>query len=212
MVQPVVLRPEELVPDRPFTNPATMMNDVTTLRFMVDQLCLYLEDPQRFADLPRPIVVHQPGRHDWLYRLIIARPEHLRQPGECTFVGFLGDRRPEVDVSMADEFDQMLVAEIPSFPRLLSYCSLALVSGNFSNLVIFADPEAKGHWSRSMAHAQAAQTLAPEYYRSVKLYNGRLPAGIQDSQALQLTRVKYYEYGAAVPWHAVRELQTGRAA
>lgn len=211
MMQPVVLKPEEVVQDRPFVHPAQIDTDVTNLRFMVDQLCLFLENPKWYAHLPRPVMVHRPGRRNWIYRLIVPRPQQLLQPGELTFVGFLGDRRPDADLGMADEFDRTLIAEIPTYPGLLSYCSLALVSGNFSNLVVFANPEAKAHWSKSLAHAQAAQKLAPHYYRSIKLYNGVLPAGVADSGALRLTCVKYYAYGPAAPWRAIRQLEAVEA-
>lgn len=203
------LKPKEVVRDRPFTNPDRIVNDVNTLRFMVDQLCLFLENRQLYANLPPPIIVHYPSRDNWFYRLVITRPEILLQPNELAFVGFLGHRREDANLELADEFDKILVNEFPDYPGLLSYCTMALVSGDFCNLVIFTDTSVKEKWSRSMAHEQAVRKLSPDYYVSIKLYNGKLPGGIADSRALQLTRIKYYDYQVNPRWHAVREFSKG---
>lgn len=203
------LKPKEVVRDRPFTNPDRIVNDVNTLRFMVDQLCLFLENHHLYANLSPPIIVHQPNRDNWFYRLVIARPELLLQPCELAFVGFLGHRRDDANLELADEFDAMLVNEIPDYPGLLCYSTMAMVSGDFSNLVIFTDASVKEKWSRSKAHAQAVRKLSPDFYISIKLYNGKLPGGIVDSRALQLTRIKYYDYQSNPRWHAVREFTNG---
>ncbi|MGD2049386.1 MAG: hypothetical protein PVH03_07825, partial [Chloroflexota bacterium] len=185
----LTLKPTEVVLDRPFTNPDRIVNDVNTLRFMVDQLCLFLEN-HHFKDNPSsPIIVHRPSRDNWFYRLVIARPEILVQPGELSIVGFLGHRREDANLELADEFDQILVNEIPDYPGLLSYSTMALVSGDFSNLVIFTDTSVKEQWSRGKAHEQAVRKLSPDFYVSIKLYNGKLPGGLADSRSLQLTRI-----------------------
>lgn len=203
----LTLKPTEVVQARPFTNPDRIANDVNTLRFMVDQLCLFLENNHFNTNQSSPIIVHQPSRDNWFYRLVIARPEILVQPGELAFVGFLGHRREDANLELADEFDQILVNEIPDYPGLLSYSTMALVSGDFSNLVIFTDNSVKEQWSKSKAHEQAVRKLSPDFYVSIKLYNGQLPGGLADSRALQLTRIKYYDYRVQPRWHAVREFQ-----
>lgn len=209
MAQVPTLKPTEIVRDRPFTNPDRIDNDVNTLRFMVDQLRLFLENQHLYANLSPPIIVHRPSRNNWYYRLIIAHPEELLLPRELSFVGFLGHRREDANLELADEFDKILVNEIPDYPGLLSYSTMALLSGDFSNLVIFTDTSVKEQWSQSKAHEQAVRKLSPDFYVSIKLYNGRLPGGIADSCALQLTRIKYYDYQVNPRWHAVREFSNG---
>ena len=203
MDQVTILGPAEVVGDRPFTHPDHIRTDVNTLRHMVDQLCLFLDRAK--ADIAdRPILTHQPDRRNWIYRLLLARPKRLIVPGRLSFVGFLGQRLPDADTVAANEFDEILLDEIPEYPGLLSYSTMALVSGNYSNLVVFSDPDVKEQWSRSKAHAQAVRKLAPDYYSSVSLYNGVLPAGIFDSNALDLTRIKYFDYQSKPLWRAVR--------
>lgn len=209
MDQILTLKPTEIVRARPFTNPERIVYDVNTLRFMVDQLCLFLEDQNHYASRKSPIITHQPNRNNWYYRLIVAQPEILSQPGELAFVGFLGHRRKDANLKLGDEFDEILVGEIPDYPGLLSYSTMAMLSGDFSNLVIFADVSVKEQWSQSKAHEQAVKRLSPEYYLSIKLYNGHLPGGIADSRALQVTRIKYFDYQDNPRWHAVRELPSG---
>jgi hypothetical protein len=204
MDQATTLRPTEVVENRPFTNPDHITRDVTTVRFMVDQLCLFLENRHLYSDMPLPIIVHQPSREKWLYRLVITRPERLIRPSELTFVGFLGQSSEDADPELASEFDEILVDEFPDYPGLLSYSTMALVSGEFSNLVVFTNPSIKGEWSNSKAHDQAVRKLAPDYYQWIKLYNGKLPGGIFDSNGLQLTRIKYFDYQVTPMWRAVR--------
>lgn len=209
--EPVVtLQPADVLQNRPFTHPNHIVGDVNSLRYMVDQLCMLMERPHLYENSPRPIVVHQPPGDQWTYRLVIVRPEELRAERQLTFVGFLGQRRQGADQELAHEFDRALVAEIPDYPGLLSYSTMALISGNYSNLVLFTDPSAKQQWSRSQAHAQAVNRLAPNYYHSVRLYNGILPRGIHGSRDLHLKRVKYYDYRDDPWWHAVREFPEGQ--
>ena len=205
MDQAITLRPTEVVDNKPFTNPDRINNDVNTMRFMVDQLCLFLENRHLYSNMTPPIIVHQPTREKWLYRLVITRPELLLQPRELTCVGFLGHRSVDADMKLADEFDESLIDEFPDYPGLLSYSTMALASGNFGNLVVFEKPSIKEQWSNSKAHDQAVRKLAPDYYLSIKLYNGRLPGGLFDSSALRLTRIKYFDYQGTPPWRAVRE-------
>jgi hypothetical protein len=198
------LEPADSAHGHPFAHPSHIASDVNSLRFMIDQLCLFLESPHLYSHSSRPIIFHRPSPEKWLYRLVVADPVHLMQQSSLTFVGFLGQKRSDANIALADEFDQTLVGEIPNHPGLLSYSTMGLVSGDFSNLVIFSNLEAKAHWSRSNAHAKAAGKLSPDYYLSIRLYNGQLSRGIADSHSLQLTQIKYFDYQANPWWQAVR--------
>jgi hypothetical protein len=199
------LGPKDVVEDQPFAHPNHIIGDVNSLRYMVDQLCSYLEMPQFYADRPRPIIEHRPSPEKYIYRLVIPKPRSLLDPRELLFVGFLGQRRHDADLSAAAEFDRILIDEIPLNSGLLSYSTMELICGNFSNLVVFANEEAKQHWGRSQAHAQAVGKLAPGLYQSIRLYNGLLPNGLSDSCSLRLTRIKYFSYQTDPWWRAVRE-------
>lgn len=207
MAPVVQLERAEVAPGHSFADPGHVPTDVNNLRFMINQLCLFLERPHLYSHLPRPITVHRPTPEKWLYRLVIADPEYLIRRPSLTFVGFLGQRRSNANIALADEFDRTLVGAIPDHPGLLCYSTMGLLSGNFSNLVIFSDPEAKASWSRRNDHAKAANRLAPDYYLSIRLYNGSLSRGIADSQAMHLSRIKYFDYQSDPWWQAVREFE-----
>jgi hypothetical protein len=206
MVNAIQLTPNEFVEEHPCTHPGHIFSDLNTLRFMVDQLWLLLENPHRYGHLNHPVIHHLPSPADWLHRFVLPQPERLQSAGQLTIVGFFGQRRNGVDPMKAYEFDNALVSEIPDYPDLLGYYSLGLACGNFSNLVIFANPEAKELWSYGRAHAQAAEQFAPNYYLSVRLYNGWLPNGLKQSHTLQLSRIKYFDYQGYSLWWAVRDL------
>jgi len=205
----ITLKPREFIETKPFTDPNGISNDINTIRFMVDQLCLFMKSlPPEVVSSP-PVIAHLPSREKWLYRQVIAHPESLLKPVELAFVGFMGHRQEDANLKLADEFDEILVEEIPDYPGLVSYSTMGLLSGDYSNLVVFTNPEIKKEWRKSKAHEQAVQRLAPDYYENIKLYNGRLPNGIRDSESLYLSRIKYFDYQADPRWHAVREFPRG---
>ncbi|MFQ5400577.1 MAG: hypothetical protein ACE5E7_13390 [Anaerolineae bacterium] len=205
MVQGVIcLQAKEIVRARPFTDPDHIANDRNTLRYMLTQLCLLLEYPYR---IPRTVLFTRSEDDEWFHRLVLPRPEQLRVQKPVTVVGFFGQRREKANLELAHEFDRILIAEIDDHPGLLSYSTMALAGGNYGNLVLFANRNARNHWSTSQAHAQAVNMLAPGYYRSVRIYNGRLPDGIANSRGLRLTRAKYFDYCSDPLWQAVREIE-----
>ena len=204
-----ILTPNEILDSKPFTDPRYIKNDVNTLRFMVDQVRLFLEDSTSSNGMSPPIIVHQPSRDSWFYRLVIAKPEQLMRSKKLAFVGFLGHRKVDADIELADDFDEILVDEIPDYPGLLCYSTMAMLSGDFSNLVIFTDPSVKQDWRNSKAHEQAVNKLAPDYYESIKLYNGQLLQGLADSDGIHLTRIKYFDYQASPRWHSFFEIVKG---
>lgn len=207
MVKVPYLAPEDKVEGRDFADPEQIPNDVNTLRYMTDQVCLFLRNPHLYAGQTRPIIIHRPDTVKWVYRMVIPDPEWLLSLTEIAFVGFLGKRREDADLALGNEFDEILVGEIPEHPGLLCYSTMALMCGNFCNLVLFADETIKDNWSRSKAHAQAVGRLAPDYYLSVRLYNGILPKGVGGSQSLYLTKVKYFDYRENPWWQAVRQFE-----
>lgn len=205
MVQVPNLGPADRVEGRNFTDPEQIPYDVNTLSFMANQVYRFLKNPHLYADLDRPLIIHRPDKSSWVYRLIIPDPETLLAADEINLVGFLGLQREDANMALGAEFDQILVSEIPEHPGLLCYATMGQMCGNFSNLVLFADESVKDGWSRSKAHAQAVGKLAPEYYLSVRLYNGLLPKGLSDCQSLCLTKVKYFDYREVPGWRAVRQ-------
>lgn len=202
----VQLSPTDIVAERPFTHPNHAPDDYTTLRFMTRQLRLTLENPHMLPTMPQTIFFSMSEQTSWQHRLLLANPHHFQQANPILVVGFFGQSRSQANVELAQEFDKMLIKEIPLNDGIISYCTMLLKDGNYANLVLFIHEEAQMMWSRSEAHAKAVYDLSPRYYHSVRIYNGRLPQGIQQSDALQLQKARYFDYDSQPMWRGVRTL------
>jgi hypothetical protein len=204
------LEPIELVEERPFTHPRHTATDLAILRYMIEQLCSLLEEPERYEQQPAPVALYQEETHGRQHRFVIAQPEQLHfSHGQLTVVGFFGQKRQNISLSLTplmEAMDQALRAEFPQHPNLFSYSTMELINGDCGNLVLFGHDEAIGHWGKGQAHLKAAYELSPSYYDSIRLYNGRLPLGLMVSNLLHITRIKYYDYTAVPLWRAIREI------
>ena len=202
----VQLSPTDILAERPFTHPQYIPHDLATLRYMARQLCLTLENPHRVPDIPQTILFNQPGQNSWIHRLVLANPCHF-QPAELLHVvGFFGQSRSEADIELAQEFDLTLMQEIPQHSGLISYSTMRLQDGNYANLVLFVSEAAQMAWSRSEAHAKAVYDLSPGFYHSIRIYNGRLPQGVQQNDQLILHKARYFDYDQQPMWRGVRTL------
>lgn len=201
-----ILGAVDFVQDRPFTHPDHISADLNLLRYLARELRLMLSHPARQIAAPRTFCLQSEGEQDWERRVVLVQPERLRAVRPITVVGFFGQRRSNADAVAATNFDTILLTEFPKQPDLLSYSTTMLADGNYANLVLFASEDGPRHWSRSVAHAQAASVFAPSYYETVRIYNGCLPNGIGDPHNLHLTRTKYFDYLTRPLWYAVREL------
>jgi hypothetical protein len=195
----------ELLADKPFTDPAHTQQDQQVIEFALDQVRGLLTNAALAPSLAggqQLFWVQVDGR---LHRLILTDLPGLRLAQPLTLVGFFGQRRPQGDHELIDQEDTALVAELMAHNGLLCYCSILLDNGDYGNLVLFRDEEAKLHWSTSERHAYAANNLSPRYYESVRLHNGYLPAGLFADQPPQIERTKYLDYRGMLPWRGVRE-------
>jgi hypothetical protein len=206
----MTLQPEEVVVGRPFTDVAHTQTDLAILRYLVAHLGLVLDSHGSMwveADQSiQPLELHFPTPEQWWHRVIVTQAERLLVIRPLIIVGFFGQRRNGGDERLAHSLDGALLSELPAHDDLLAYSTLALPTGNFSNLVVFAREEGIGHWGRSQMHNEAVRILTPNYYLSVRLYRGIVPEGLEQTNGLRLTQVKYYDYQETPLWRAVRPL------
>jgi hypothetical protein len=204
--QHIELGPWDIIEDRPFTDPANSLEDLTRLQYILGKLQQLLSQPELMSPHPRPLVMYWPEPEERRLRLVFSRPEALLANQDLIAVGFCGQKAPEADRVLLEIVDGELLAEFPEHPHLLCYCSLELEGGDWCNLVLFDHLQGLGHWTRSGRHGYAAIQLAPQFYRSVRLHNALLPGGIMGGQTLSLRRTKYFDYQSGTIWWAVREL------
>lgn len=200
------LGPQDFLATRPFTHPQLIAKDRANLRYMLAQLCLLLEYPYLPDGNPHIVLFRGSGMDAWFHRLVLARNDDAWAAMPLTVVGFFGRRREDANLELAREFDRLLIAEFPEYPGLCAYSTMALDGGNYGNLVVFSDGEARHQWSTSRAHSQAASTLSPNYYLTVTIYHGELQRGLMETGALRLTKAKYFDYQCQPRWEAVREI------
>lgn len=204
----IKLTANERVDERPFTHPAYTTLERRLIRYMLTRLCQVLEtihwrgNPNVLAPVVQELI-EADGRH---HRIIPIRPKLLRERNSFSVVGFFGQRDFDADDTGIAARDKMLFDEMGKHEGLLSYSSLELTNGNYGNCVVFSDDAAKAHWGHSQNHQIAAQDLSPLYYRTIRLYNGILPASIMEAYKLELRVAKYYDYRGTATWAAIRPL------
>lgn len=195
-----------LLPERPFTHPAHTETDRLALCHLAGSLRETRDRPDAFNHAPSPVIVFYREPDQRHHRQVLVRPLALFAGGPLPIVGFFGQKQAGADRKPLDEVDGKLLSELPGCSGLIAYCTLALAGGDYGNLVVFDSPEGKERWLDSDRHEYAAQTLAPRYFASVRIYNGLLPRGLAAIDALQLNLVKYFDYSTHPTWRGLRSL------
>jgi hypothetical protein len=201
----IVLAADEIIEERPFTNPDHSLKDLEMMRHMAQQLVDTYDDPVLCDFVPGKNKICQSdpkGRH---FRIYYIQPKLLFSLKALTVVGFFGNKRPNADIRPLIQADKKFEYEFKHHPGLLSLSTVHLLNGDFANLVLFTDPKAKDNWNYSPLHRELVPKISPPYYQSVRLNNAVLPAGLEAPSDLRLIRVKYLDYSTSPPWRVVRE-------
>lgn len=207
MSNTLVLGAEERVETRSFTHPEHSQVDVATMRHMVRQLVDTYDEPEvcDFTVEKGAVCMSDPnGRH---FRIYYIQPQRLFSQNNISVVGFFGRKRPNADIRPLLLADKRFERTFNDHPDLLSLSTLRLASGDFANLVLFADPDAIDRWNYSPVHYDTVQKISPPYYECIRLNNGVLPGGLSEPKALRLIRVKYIDYRSEPPWRALRRYE-----
>lgn len=202
---PVRLEPNEVVTGRMFAHPDHVSSDRTTL-------CLLIRDVQRrLASATGPIEAWEPAPESWYRHVLIPRPEAFESRRRLTVVGFFGRKRDSVPLEVAraiQELSTELDRRIPEFPAVLSYSTHLLVDeNNYANLVLLDSADAITAWRNMAPHPIAAGQVSQRYYAFVRIYHGSVDVERMHIEgAVQLERVKYWDYRSDPTWTAHREL------
>lgn len=200
------LSAQTLLPNRPFTHPVNSAADRLALCYLAERLRETRDRPDYYTHLPAPAILFYPEADRQHHRQVLVRPLDLFAEVPLPIVGFFGQKQTGADRSPLDALDGQLMAELPERDGLAAYCTLGLASGDFANLVVFASNQARDGWRTSPRHEYAARELAPNYFASVRIYNGLLPRGLADVGALEMSVVKYFDYRSHPTWRGLRRL------
>ncbi len=203
---PVSLGKVEAIPERPFTHTENIIRDREILVHMAKQLYTVLEKHPEVLEMSKSIYIDEPDGYSHRYFVPIVTA--LRQTKKVYLVGFFSHKHEGALYNHFGDLDERLIKELPTHEEILSYSTMELPGGDFGNLVLLSNEDAKTKWMQGKIHSRAVE-LSPDYYQFVRINNGILPEGIIKPDLLQITRVKYYDYSQNPPWKAVRELTQG---
>jgi hypothetical protein len=199
----ILLGTDELIEERPFTQPYYVTKDRAILTHMAELVCMVLETQLSALQAGRPVFMDEPDGRP--HRFYVTKPMEVLQAKRIFLVGFFGQKRKGMTVDYFKNLDDRLIEQIPSFEGILSYSTMILPDGDCSNLVLLTEEEMKTKWAEGEIH-QKAVALSPGYYKSIRINNGVFPNGILQFNSLRVTQVKYYDYHEDPPWKAIRKL------
>ena len=184
---------------RPFTHPGLAVRDCQILIGL-------LRDVHKSRHAPPQIESPVRGRD----RLVITASGRRYDGEPLAIVGFFGERNPAGSDEVAEGVERVnasMVADFDEFPILLAYVSRMLDDGfNYANLVVLSGADGIEAWREMPDHVVAVSELAPNFYNSVRIYNGSLHAGLDHPEELELNVVKFWDYRGRRVWHATRDL------
>jgi hypothetical protein len=181
--------------------------DLIVLRYMARRLHLTIRQLDAPVSVSEPLLYLLQERHGRTHRIAIYKQQELVQRDMLTFVGFMSRKRRPLQEDIVDEIqdvDKRLLVELVDAPGVLSYSSLELRNGDWCNLVILSDVEAKVHIKSASTHRYAAYGLADSYYEWIRLHNGIMPEGLDHTEML-LQKTKYYFFSEPQKKPTVRE-------
>jgi hypothetical protein len=190
--------------------------DLIVLRYMARRLHLILH--QLDTPIPtisdQPFIYHLPERYGRMHRIAIYKYQELLFRSNFTFVGFISHKQKNLQPHIIAEIeatDRKLVNELVGNPGILSYSSLELRNGDWCNLVVMNNANAKTHLKNTKTHTYAAHQLAGHYYEWIRLHNGIMSEGL-DHTEMHLQKTRHYSFTVAQQRPAMREENYGNYA
>jgi hypothetical protein len=184
----IVLTAAEIVEKRPFTEPSLSEYDLGMMRKMAHQLIDNYDNPAVCDFLPneKPVCQSDPqGRH---FRIYYVQARKLFSMKNLAVVGFFGHKRPGADVQPLIQADKKFEKTFHEHPGLLSLSTVRMANGDFANLVVFTDPEAKDKWNRMPLHYDTVSAspfnLIAARIDSIASFRWITPASLNSARAL----------------------------
>jgi hypothetical protein len=206
MAREIQLGPDEVVPGKPFVDPAHTRREEQALRLL---LAHERERARAWVDAPaesrRDVVIRETDGAGLRHLLVVPETHALLEARDLVVVGFFGRPRDDAQTRLLFDLEEKLVAGMSAYSAhgLLSYYDLELVKGAYGNLILFSSPDGPARWSENPVHREAVE-ISPRNYYEIRLHQGSLPGRLLDGGELQLARTRYLDYTGPEPWRAVR--------
>jgi hypothetical protein len=204
-----VLGPEDVLSDRPFTDPANTKREADVMQMMLEHE-RDLARSWRDAGGPPRVVSNEKDEAGRRHLLVVPDTAALVGASGVTAIGFFGRARDRVDHSVLFGLEEDLIARMPGYAEvgLLSYYDVELVlpKGAYGNLILFSTPDVPKEWYRDEVHHRAVE-LAPGHYHEIRLHKGHAAGAFLGSSQLAIDRTKYLDFQNADTWFGLRRFE-----
>jgi hypothetical protein len=197
----VTLGPDDLLPERPFTDPAHTKREAEVMRTALREL----RARARHWDGGGRRLVRERDEHGLRHLIVVPDTANLLEAGNLTGVGFFGQARADVDHQVLFDLEDELVAAMNEYGDvgLVTYYDVELPKSAYGNLVLFSTPDIPPEWSQNAVHRRAVE-LSPAHYDYVRLHKGTISGGLLGECDLAIERTKYLDFEDSGGWRAVR--------
>ena len=182
--------------------------DLVVLKYMAQRVQTMIHLLDTSVPMAMPLLHIVPERRGRMHRMVFYVLDGACFARPVVFVGFVSKKQTNLSQAVIDNIqlvDKMLVAELADSPGLLSYSSLELRNGNWYNLVLLSDAEAKKHIRGAETHVYAAYQLAPRYYEWIRLHSGVMPEGLVQVELVP-QKTRYFVFQRTQPRPVIREM------
>lgn len=207
MSEPALLGPDELLPERSFTDPAWSERDRGVMEELLARERALARSALSVEGIEGQQVLRGRDENDHAYLLVVPDVQALLEAENPTAVGFFGRAREGVDHSILFHLEDELIGRMPEHGRagLLSYFDVELVKGSYGNLILFSTPDVPAAWHGDEIHRRAVE-ISPGHYENIRLHKGVLRGRLLDGGGITLERTRYFDFTGPEVWQATRTL------
>jgi hypothetical protein len=180
--------------DGVFDDPAHVEEDIELL----ERLRATLRSAPRTAGEQR-LHIGEAQQH----RIVVPDWDALSSARPAAGVGFFGQTRPGADHGPLALLEDEIVGRAGELDGLLAYHNALLDPGRWANFVVFADAAAVGGLHGDAVH-EAAVSLTPAAYASLRLHRGVLADGALGRAPFALERTLFLDFDESPPRRWVR--------
>ncbi|HYY34068.1 MAG TPA: hypothetical protein VE693_10890 [Gaiellaceae bacterium] len=201
-----VLGPDDVLSERPFTDPENTEREVDVMRTMLEHERDFGKAwAEAGSQALRQAVIREYDDEGRRHLLVVPSTRRLLESSDLTAIGFFGRPRDDVDHTVLFGLEDELVERMGRYGAagLLSYYDVELVKGEYGNLILFSTPDVPEAWYRDEVHRRAVR-LSPGHYHEVRLHKGSIPGRLLDGGEIAVERTKYFDFKDADIWHGLR--------
>jgi hypothetical protein len=197
-----LLRAQERLPARPFTDPERTRADAEVMDRMLQRLRRQARSWAGTQTSVERLKYTRAGCRHWL---VVPDAPALRRAQDVTVVGFFGDQRPGMDHSAIYQLEADVVARLGRYASvgLLGYYDAEIAPALHGNLVLFGTCDVPPVWHSDRVHA-AAVAVAPRHYRAVRLHRGTICGALIGAGRLVIEQTRYFDFGQQPAWQGLR--------